>query len=177
MQKTTTEFSPTQRFYENVIHRVCSKLRLQWTHKASGRTYVSKIIDGIYKKPKSMEMKNGEPVPSTMRDDDTDEPLVQLWTKALTIKLKEKWIQKVTEEKPYPETRPRSSEQERKPNKKKGAKRKLKQKDVPPRIVDTIFSPQGWEKTEVSMNYNSLLLILLLPTDHNYKLSLSRSRH
>jgi adenylate kinase len=49
--------------------RICGR----WIHKGSGRSYHVKFAP-----PKSMKLdKNGEPIPATMKDDQTNEPLMQ----------------------------------------------------------------------------------------------------
>jgi len=50
--------------------RICGR----WIHKGSGRSYHVK-----YAPPKSMKKdKNGQPIESTMKDDETGEPLMQV---------------------------------------------------------------------------------------------------
>lgn len=48
--------------------RICGR----WIHKASGRSYHVKFAP-----PKSMKLKDGKPLPDTMKDDITGEPLIQ----------------------------------------------------------------------------------------------------
>lgn len=67
---------------EVLEERICGR----WIHKSSGRSYHVKFAP-----PKSMKMQGGKPLPESMLDDETGEPLMQRkddTAQALTKRLK-----------------------------------------------------------------------------------------